>query len=375
MMNRSRANILALLIPAAALAFCSTCTLATEGPRLVKGDAPECREALSMAQAVYRSDTPYLYGALVIPSAVKSRLVLGARGQDPSHTDPLEVDDKVFDTQPDPSRDIRNIYVQRVGQGGYRLAVQEVDMGWRGDIYNVFALPDNMSLAEATASMNGPEQKIDMLARYQWLLPLVFQRDNSPRLWFLLLGQPLEVFAAWEAYDVADEAMRPLCRIEFLPKSDQIPSALLPPAVREFERLVDQTMGSGANEGTMQATAHLRGEVRYTWANVALRPWALRRPYNLRETVDAGLAAWAKADPGNRRTLQAIHRQYPLAEAALAGYYRQHFGRTLVDARKSAAYAIDLAFRMHFVFHEEGRWDDDHPTGPPNPWTVGPVTR
>jgi hypothetical protein len=80
------------------------------------------------------------------------------------------------------------------------------------------------------------------------------------------------------------------------------------------------------------------------------------------------LATWAEAGAGNRRLLDDIRRQYPFAEAELAQYFQQHFGRTPTDARKSAVYALDIALRMHFVFHEENHQTDDGKSGPPNPW-------
>ena len=297
--------------------------------------------------------------------------MLGFDVEDLSGGDSLVVDDKVIGKHPNPDRDVRSTYVQKTGRGGYRLAVREDDRGWRGDTYTVFALPDKMSVAEATVSASSSMRPLETLASGQWRPPLVFQREDSTRLWFMMLGQPYEVMGSWSVHAVADEGLRPLCSIEFLPSGNRVPFSLLPQAVRELEHLLNRTIGSGSNEGTLQPTARIRAEVQQTWGNIALRPWALREPYNFREAVDAGLSTWADISTGNRRLLQDIRRQYPLAEAALARYFQQHFGRTPADSRKSAAYAMDIALRMHFVFHDESPRGDDDKSRPPNPWRAG----
>jgi hypothetical protein len=83
-------------------------------------------------------------------------------------------------TDPERTIDVRSTYVQKTGQGGYRLAVREDDRGWRGDTYTVFALPDKMSVAEATVSASSSMRPLETLASGQWRPPLVSSAKTPP---------------------------------------------------------------------------------------------------------------------------------------------------------------------------------------------------
>ena len=88
-------------------------------------------------------------------------------------------------------------------------------------------------------------------------------------------------------------------------------------------------------------------------ANAALRPWAIQRPFNSRGEADSALAEWARQDKHNLRLLQTVGAQYPAAEAALAGHYQRNFHLRPTDSKRMAAYALDVAYRSHFVFHKD----------------------
>jgi len=97
---------------------------------------------------------------------------------------------------------------------------------------------------------------------------------------------------------------------------------LLPSPVRKLAGLLDETLGSGQNEGTLQPTARQRIAVGHTWANIAVRPWVVQKSaYNTRAEVDANLKKWALGVKSFYKLYLEINRQYPIAEAALEKYY------------------------------------------------------
>lgn len=303
-----------------------------------------------------------------MPGDFKSRLVLGPEGADVSGGNALKVDSALFDRRPNPDQSHRSTYWQRNTEAGYRLAVKETDRGWRGDTYSVFAVPDSMTVEEAakraeSETPKGPTSS----ARDAWRPPLVYRSDISGRLWVVFVGEPYEVLGDWLVFAIGPQGLESRCTVEFRPKTQSAVS-LLPPAVGVLDRLLDRVVGSGRNEGTLQPTARIRLEVQHTWGNMALRPWALGQPYNTRAQVDAALAEWANGARQNKRLLEDIRAHYQPAERALAAYYQRTFHRSAADATKYAAYALDVAFRAHFVFHKERTDSLEEQRDSPNPW-------
>jgi len=295
---------------------------------------------------------------------MKSRLVLRPAALDISGADALTifggdalaVDAAVFDKRPNPDQSDGSIYWQKNTEAGHRLAVKETNTGWRGDTYEVAAVPDSMAFDEA-AKRTG--------ANGSWRPPFIFQSNVSKRLWLVFVGEPYQVLGAWSVHAIGSRGLESRCTIEFSSNSDD-PVTLLPPAVVALERLLDRTIGSGREEGTLQPTAAIRLTVQHTWGNLALRPWALGQPYNTRTQVDAALAEWASGVRRDKRLLDDIRAHYEPAERALAAYYKREFQRSSTDAAKFAAYALDVAYRMHFVFHRDP--DGSEKAQSSNPW-------
>jgi hypothetical protein len=82
------------------------------------------------------------------------------------------------------------------------------------------------------------------------------------------------------------------------------------------------------------------------------RPWAMARPYNERAQVNAGLSRWARQTPSFRVVHHAMVAKYPVAERALADYYRSRPELIVGDADADAAArrVLDLVYRSYFVF-------------------------
>jgi hypothetical protein len=158
------------------------------------------------------------------------------------------------------------------------------------------------------------------------------------------------------------------CTVRFRPKVKKA-ALLLPLPVRRLALLLDQTMGRGENEGSLQPTARLRLNVEDTWANAALRPWVLGEPYNNTEAVNAGLKDWSSKGASYLKVYRNIQRQYPLAQRSLAEFYEKNFHRSAAEAESLSSYVLDIAFRSHYAFHsDDSISESSRAKSQSNPW-------
>lgn len=327
--------------------------LADTWPRLSGANQLEpCVEALQIAKATFESAEFFLYAPPVIPASVKSTLVLQPDGVDISGGDALKFDPSVFDKlQKDGEYAPGSVFWKRTADYGNRLLVDVRPHGWQGDVYSVFMVKEKFTLREFLAQdrddVKSPQ--LDLIILNGWRPPLVFQNKRSGATWLINVGPPYIFLSDWKIHVVEPQGTPVRCTIQFRPEAENAAS-LLPQEVRMLAGLLDSTMGKGENEGTGKWTAGLRLAARHTWANAALRPWALREPYNTRGEVDDGLKDWSRHGAMHLKVHRDIQRQYSLAEQSLAEYYRRNFGRSAKDARASAAYALDIALRSHFAF-------------------------
>jgi hypothetical protein len=166
----------------------------------------------------------------------------------------------------------------------------------------------------------------------------------------------------------ATDAAGPVCGIVFgsEPGSRE---RLLPAEVRALSRLLDEALGPGTDEGTLQPTAGLRNKAAHVRANATFRPWALvsATPYNSRAEVDAGLEEWARGVRPRRLLLAKIIAAYTPAQRSLATFYERAFGLPRADAAEVAAWALDIIFRSYFVFPRDGEAPQGD-GGDRNPW-------
>ena len=327
-------------------------------PRLTGGTHAQCAAALQVAKGAFKSPAVSLFPPPEISPDLGSLLVLKPQALDISGGDALDADPAVFDKLPIGGQGApRSIYWQKAATYGRRLVVLATPFGWRGDTYSLFAIGETTPSDEFLAEVrqNPATQKFTAIIGDRWRPPLIFREKDSGRLWLIDVGEPYEFLAAWRIHGVEWSGIQYRCTVEFRPKVRRA-SSLLPPSVRELARLLDETMGPGENEGTLQPTAGLRLDVEHTWANAALRPWAMWTPYNTREEVDAGLKHWSQTGATYRKLYQSIQRQYSLAEQSLAEYYQKAFRRPAPDALALSSYVLDIALRSPYAF----------PSGDPN---------
>lgn len=323
---------------------------------------PECVDALTLAKSIFASSAKHLYVPLQIPEAWHSHPVLGATEPDISAGDALQATDD-FEKIP---QAIRSVYWARQAQHGRRLVVTETARGWRGDTYSVHMLDEPVRPDDFMRS-GGAEPIIDSA----WRPPAVFRSSLTGALWLIDVGQPFDIWPAWRVFVPPERT--PVCRVQFRdPLKD--PAEFLPEAVRALLPFLDEAIGPGLDEGTLQQTARLRLHVRHVLANAALRPWAVSEAdaYNTRETVNAGLEAWALQSPEQAEMHRTLRAGQPGAEQALAGYYATRFALPVGQADALAAWMLDIVFRAHFVFP---RSVASQVPGSPNPWATGPAER
>ena len=331
--------------------------LAATWPKLNNGTSTQCIEALQIAKVAFGSDTFYLFSPPVIPANLPSDLVLGPQALDISGGDALEAVATVFEKLPIGGEGgLRSIYWQKATTSGHRLVVQETSFGWRGDMYSLFAVAEQTRPDEFLNEIRGKSttRRFSAIISDSWRPPLILREKQSKHFWFIDVGQPYQFLADWQVYVVEPSEIKNRCSVQFRPNVKRA-VALLPMPVRELAWLMDQTIGRGENEGTLQPTARLRLDVEHTWANAALRPWVSGIPYNTREEVDAGLKSWSQTGKSYRKVYQAIERQYPVAEKSLAAYYQQHFGLPSSEAMELSAYILNIVLRSHYAFHSEDR--------------------
>lgn len=308
---------------------------------------PECIDAMTIAKAMYRSTAQHLYAPLSIPTDLPSTLVLGASEIDISGGNAL-TSTEAFEKLP---QDNRSIYWIKETNGALRVVVREASLGWQGDTYNLYLLDaavtqDDFLNGIKSATDSSPYQPI---IKGSWRPPLVFQHNQHKAIWFIVVGEPYQILSDWHVY--SSKERRAICTIAFRPPGKD-PAGLLPQPVRKLAHKLDEALGPGYNEGTLQPTARTRLKAAHVLANAALRPWALTDgdAYNSRGEIDDGLRGWATVNKSRQRLHGEIQKEYPLAEQSLAAYYASAYELPPKEAQEAAVWVLDLIYRSFFVF-------------------------
>lgn len=324
---------------------------------------PECVDALRLAKAMYESNAPRLYAPLKIPKEMQSRLILGAFDLDISGGNALD-NSPEFEKL---SRERGAIYWAAKASDGRRIVVEDIPMGWQGDTYDLYLLESSVSKAgfQNNGSANRPYQPVIAMA---WRPPLVFQQDKQGTKWFIDVGHPADALNDWNVY--TSKEGRPICTIAFHPGATNA-ADLLPKQVKALTKKLDEVLGPGHDEGTLQPTAGIRIAAQHLMSNAALRPWALSdgAAHNSRGEVDKGLEGWANANAARRRLYDEIQKAYPAAEQSLAAYYAGAYGLQAQKSQEVAKWTLDLMYRSYFVFPSEEARNRDR-NARTNPWPL-----
>lgn len=347
--------------------------LATIGPVLVGEESrPECRVAMNMASAAFRSTNALLTWPIPRPDVGLATLVLSRKGRDVSD-DSIWADPSVFEKMhidPVSRRMLPGertmvapiVHWQREARGGGRIVAVEQPHSWRGNLYYLFVVDEELPsdafaqayLARRGAAPRQPEKEAPalrpVLYKNDWQ-PLTVLRDEQwGNLWVLRQEDFDPQQAEWQVHASGPQGFAPVCHIVFNP--DGIKGLdRLPPAVRRLASLLDEALGPGLNEGTSHPTERIRGQVAHGWATIADRPWALTdTPYNSRAEVEAGLTAWAQGVPARIRLHRRLMNSLQPAETALVRFLVDRFAIAKDDASSFSAYAIDHMLRSYFMF-------------------------
>lgn len=335
-----------------ALALTVANAASKEWPRLLGNDEnhPECKTALKLAQLAYKSTAFNLWEPQTLPEDLDDTLVLGPQGVDLSGGDALDVNLGVFTKIPLPYYGPRSIYWQTQTDQANRLVVEEIPFGWRGDAYAVQSIPTEMSPAEYFSdAVRHENDGLTMLIDNAWRAPLIFQGKNSTHLWLIYVGEPYFFSPGWVIYLPIAGRMQKACEVQFRPRVKHAAS-LLPRSIQRLATLLDRSIGSGENEGTLQPTARIRINVQQAWSNAALRPWAMSTPYNSRKEVEAGLSIWAEHGKMYQVAYAQIQAQYRIAEGELRSYYNRQLNMSKIASQIAAKNVLDIAYRAHYVF-------------------------
>jgi len=343
-------------LAATVLAACGLSQPAPARPALV-GDAsrPECRIALKMAIAAFDSESPTLYWPIAAPDGKDAVVVLSRNVLDISGGNALMADPGIFEQVEAGESPLGRavLYWQRRARNGSRLAVADVPFNWQGDWYYVFDVEDGTAPLDVLRDIAGPRTLHPLLGDNRWHPPVILEAPDTGELWILDQGGFGSGLVPWKVYAAKNGQVASPCRIDFMTVGfDGLES--LPAAVRRFAGYADAALGPGAGEGTLHPTATIRGAAQVSWAILAERPWALTsQPYNSRDEVEAGLAAWAKGVPARERLHRNLRASYGPARDALAGYLVGTFAIGRTAAERFSGYAMDLMLRSYFVFHSD----------------------
>lgn len=251
-------------------------------------------------------------------------------------------------------------YWQRDSVMNMRLVIMYAPLSSRS-VYRVYSIDETMSKEDFHSAINA--QSIEPIFETHICAPIIFQQISSKEIWAINVGKYYKLLNNWEIYATGSKEKTPCCAVRFSSNVEPAKNAL-PQQVQLLATLLDDTLGDGREDGSMQQTGHLRAATNITWENVALRPWAVNNAYNSREEVDSGLSAWATKSKKYLALYKKIQEQYPIAEKALAKYYKGTFNLTQEKAESLAKYTLDIGYRHNFIFNKT----NENSESVTNPW-------
>ena len=332
-------------------------------PTIVGDKSDErCRAALNMAEAAWQSSSFDLTWPIPEPPSGPMKIVLRQNDADISGGNDaniggglaIDVDPATFEAREQQLHDNHSVTVfwGKQVSSGKRVVMVASPMGWQGDWYTVLVLDADLTperLGELLGERMDPPSTalVPLIGDNRWNPPIILQDTRTDDYWLIDRGEPYETLADWRVFVVGKDGPAAPCHIA-MGYTEAKGLNALPPVVRRLAAALDEALGPGSNEGTLQPTARTRLAVRQAWANAAMRPWAFTgEPYNTRLEVEQGLRSWAKANSKRTALMRRIQLDYPAAENALRNYYGEQ-GRAAPAAL--AHHVLDQMFRTYFTF-------------------------
>lgn len=348
---------------------------AQTGPKLIgDGARAECRIAFDLAKATFASTNPNLLWPILLPEGTEASIVLSRGGDDISGGLPLYADATAFDrVEYRPGSANSFVYWQRETNGGRRLVVVQDEFNWRGAWYYLFDVEGSLSQSDFILAYTSARRSnlsslvvgVPVLGDNRWQPPIILGNPQTKDVWVLDQGERGNGLTSWSVYVSSLEGMNSPCQIEFA-NAETVGLKKLPRSVRNFAALLDEALGPGTNEGTLNQTGAIRFRVAQSWAVLTERPWALvGEPHNSRKQVDDALIEWGRSVPARMKLHKELGKTYDVAQRELAVFLVANFAISQKQAEFFSAYAMDHMLRTYFVFQIE---DEEKRVSFGNPW-------
>jgi len=350
-------TILRFLFAAAAVSalFCGPIRAkpnAQSFPRITQTrDASACRQALVVAKRAFASTAarPADAAPVILPGKKPDFGILLAPDTHNPDGDSMIVDEAAV-AQENGGR-FKAIFLPKAAQG-FRFVVTQQKMNWQGDFFGL-AVVDAALDADQTADLLAGDKKngAQGVLKDAWQAPWLVRDGETQAIVAIDTQHPANFLADWIVYRVVGGRPEKACSIVFRPSAKRAGDLLPAGAMRELAVLLDDILGVPAqDEGTLQPTARTRLAAAQAWANLALRPWALKEPYNSPKEIADGLAEWTRRSPVYRARYQRLQALLPKAEKDLAAYYQKALEKPPQEAAALAKQALQRAVGASFVF-------------------------
>lgn len=324
---------------------------AARGEPYIVGDHthPQCREALALASAAFRSDH-FVMADSAPPRGWPARLLLSWNGL---NNYGITFDKAAFAERGPSGDSLETLYWQQHAEGGKRFVGVDFTPNWKGDYFHVLLVDAALSEAAVRAALDAGTIDSPLNEEDQ----ILFQ-DKAGRYGLLTLPQGYEVERSWTVQAVRANHVSTPCRI-ILRKWTGKPLVRLPPPVRDLAASLRHAVGPPDPLSNGFMSGRLEIAVLKSWANAVDRPWALSSYNNARAAfVRAGLRAWARQAHGQAAVLSKIMTQRVSAAHAMAYYYHRWFGLAPADAQRVGAFVIDYMTIPYFSFETTAEQED-----------------
>lgn len=264
------------------------------------------------------------------------------------------------------------IYWQNISQNGFRLVVFAESFGFRGHVYSVYALEEDLTEeallreGESQDSLESAKTLVSTkgicLMPEAWAPPLLFKSQDKGEIIIIEFGSELYNKRKHQqnknAWGVSIFSGKSFEKGKLFPLDAAIIFYgdflnVLPNPLKHLYRHLTLILGRNSHlSGTMQPVDKLHAKAQHVWCLLTFRPHAVENisPYNQRDIVERGLKKWGEQSLRNKKVYDDMMHLYPKAKEVLAAYYETQFDATPQQAKALSQKNLDIAFRSFFIF-------------------------
>lgn len=244
---------------------------------------------------------------------------------------------------------------------------------WRGDWYSLYWIPstDLSKMIGDAAAIRSEDTSLPykLLGSNLWQKPFFLRIKNKVDLIGVIPSRSSDPMNEWTLYIPSKNGELSRCQIQFHPATDKCNTwtdkdRIERIASQFFSRksslyalieVLDDIIGPGSNEGTLQTTARIRNYVCKLIVNIAIRPWVLgamvkKSKKTEKINVENNLEKWSLKNHSFQRQYRKMKYLYPLAEQELADYYKTKFDMDTVKAVSIAKENLERLYMSFFHF-------------------------